>query len=62
MDGSRMKGLKMTVNKDIDIIRYVKKEMMKGELGQFIELNVYVLKKDGGWDNAGRVQVRRTQH
>lgn len=47
MDGSRMKGLKMTVIKDIDIIRYVKKEMMKGELGQFIELNVYVLKKDG---------------
>ena len=37
----------MTVNTDIDIIRYVKKEMMKGDLGQFIELNIYVGNKDG---------------
>ena len=36
----------MTVNTDIDIIRYVKKEMMKGNLGQFIELNVYVRNED----------------
>ena len=37
----------MRVNTDIDIIRYVKKEMMKGDLGQFIELNIYVGNKDG---------------